>query len=147
MVQEEEFLKNHGDKNWLKGIQFLPAKMRSLLHLNKILAHQPWFITTDRIKVCTARKLLLLLLLLLLHVVLEYCERSGLALGALGYPIVIYALAVNYNVGQKLNAAAMVFATYVIWIWSKCLSCISSSQLVYWVLVNIIQWWMNKLVT
>lgn len=50
-VQEGEFLKNHGDKLWLKGIQFLPARIKNLLHLNKVLAHQPWLVKTQHIKV------------------------------------------------------------------------------------------------
>lgn len=50
-VQEKEFLKNQGNKQWLKGIQFLPRKIRNLLQLNKILAHQPWFVKTEHVKV------------------------------------------------------------------------------------------------
>ena len=77
MVQEAEFLKNQGDRQWLKGIQFLPAKIRSLLHLNKILAHQPWFITTDHIKVCKPRALVFVVAVVVLTfavVVLFCCE-------------------------------------------------------------------------
>ena len=48
-VQEAEFLKNRGDKLWLKGIQYLPAKIKNLLYLNKVLAHQPWLVKTQHI--------------------------------------------------------------------------------------------------
>ena len=50
-MQEAEFLKNDGDPLWLKGLQHLPTKMLNLLKVNKLLAHQPWFIKPDNMKV------------------------------------------------------------------------------------------------
>ena len=57
-----EFLGKGGDRTWLKGIQNLPAKISNLLQLNKMLCHQPWYITEKHFEV----NILLLLLLLLL---------------------------------------------------------------------------------
>ena len=50
-IQEAEFLKNGGDPKWLLGIEHLPAKMLVLLPINKILAHQPWFVKPEHMKV------------------------------------------------------------------------------------------------
>jgi len=49
--QEMEFVKNLGDAQWLVGIEHLPVKIKNLLFFNKILAHQPWFIRTEHVKV------------------------------------------------------------------------------------------------
>ena len=54
-MQEADFLKNHGDVLWLKGIQHLPIKMKNLLYFNKALAHQPWVIKTEHVKVSEYR--------------------------------------------------------------------------------------------
>ena len=46
-----EFLSKGGDSTWLKGIQNLPAKISNLLQLNKMLCHQPWYITEKHFEV------------------------------------------------------------------------------------------------
>ena len=51
-MQEAEFLKNGGDISWLQGLQHLPKKMLNLLSVNKTLAHQPWFVSPELVKVC-----------------------------------------------------------------------------------------------
>ena len=56
-LQEVEFLKNRGEKQWLQGIQFLPTKMRNLLFLNKVLAHQPWYVQAKHLKVSPRKTL------------------------------------------------------------------------------------------
>ena len=50
-MQEQEFRKHDGDPLWLKGLQHLPAKMRNLLMVNKMLAHQAWFVRPEHVKV------------------------------------------------------------------------------------------------
>ena len=50
-MQEAEFLKNGGNVTWLQGVQHLPPKMFSLLLINKLLAHQPWFVMPEHMKV------------------------------------------------------------------------------------------------
>ncbi len=50
-MQEQEFLKHDGDPRWLKGLQHLPPKMKNLLNLNKLLAHQAWFVKPETMKV------------------------------------------------------------------------------------------------
>ena len=50
-VLEAEFLKNDGDPQWLKGLQYVPTKVVSLLTINKMLAHQPWFVKPTHMKV------------------------------------------------------------------------------------------------
>ncbi|XP_049848228.1 sestrin homolog isoform X2 [Schistocerca gregaria] len=44
MQQEQEFLNNRGSPEWLKSTENLPPKLRNLLEVNAILAHQPWLI-------------------------------------------------------------------------------------------------------
>ena len=50
-VLEAEFLKNDGDPQWLKGLQYVPTKVVNLLTINKMLAHQPWFVKPTHMKV------------------------------------------------------------------------------------------------
>ena len=53
-LQEREFLVNGGDPSWMEGgIQNLPAKVLNFLTVNKLLAHQPWLVTPDHMKVHT----------------------------------------------------------------------------------------------
>ncbi|EDO38575.1 predicted protein [Nematostella vectensis] len=49
-IYEREFLRYHGDKQWLKGIQHIPKKLHALLDMNKYLAHQPWLVSTQLIE-------------------------------------------------------------------------------------------------
>jgi len=50
-IYEIEFLKFNGDKEWLKGIQYVPRKLQRLSDINKYLAHQPWLIDPNQIEV------------------------------------------------------------------------------------------------
>lgn len=49
-IHSTEFLLQHGDEQWLKGVQHAPAKLQRLSEVNRILAHRPWLITTDHIQ-------------------------------------------------------------------------------------------------
>ncbi|CAH1798599.1 unnamed protein product [Owenia fusiformis] len=49
-LQKTEFLLQGGDENWLKGIEFIPQKLRDLYELNKLLAHRPWLINRQHIE-------------------------------------------------------------------------------------------------
>ena len=51
-IQEKEFLEQKGDPNWLLGLNHIPTKLRNLLTLNKLLAHQPHKVQADVYKVC-----------------------------------------------------------------------------------------------
>jgi len=50
-IHSTEFLLQQGDEQWLKGVQYAPAKLQRLSEVNRILAHRPWLITTDHIQV------------------------------------------------------------------------------------------------
>ncbi|KAF2073625.1 hypothetical protein CYY_005082 [Polysphondylium violaceum] len=43
-LQEHEFLQNNGDPRWLQGIEFIPAKLKNLLKVIELMAHQPWLL-------------------------------------------------------------------------------------------------------
>lgn len=49
-LYELEFLKQQGDKTWLNGLDYIPAKLRALCEINKILAHQPWLLSPIHIE-------------------------------------------------------------------------------------------------
>lgn len=49
---KKQFLEHDGDPNWLNGLSYVPRKLRNLYEINKILAHRPWLITKEDIKVC-----------------------------------------------------------------------------------------------
>lgn len=49
-----QFLRVGGDPQWLRGLDFIPPKLRNLNEINKILAHRPWLISKEHIEV-TAR--------------------------------------------------------------------------------------------
>ena len=51
-IQEKEFLEQKGNRDWLQGLDHIPQKLRNLLTLNKLLAHQPWKVQADLFKVC-----------------------------------------------------------------------------------------------
>ena len=54
-LQKKEFMCNGGDPSWLEGgIQRLPAKILNMLTVNKLLAHQPWLVTPEHMKVMSA---------------------------------------------------------------------------------------------
>ena len=50
-MYEIEFLKQQGDKTWLQGLEYIPAKLRALSEINKVLAHQPWLLSPGHIEV------------------------------------------------------------------------------------------------
>lgn len=41
-----------GDDTWLKGLKYIPQKLRNLYDVNKILAHRPWLLNNSHIEVC-----------------------------------------------------------------------------------------------
>ena len=51
-VLEMEFLIAGGNKDWIiNGKEQMPGKLRNLQTINRLMAHQPWTITRDHIKV------------------------------------------------------------------------------------------------
>lgn len=46
-----QFLQAGGDPQWLRGLDYIPPKLRNLNEINKILAHRPWLITKEHIEV------------------------------------------------------------------------------------------------
>uniref|UniRef100_A0A8C0G8X6 Sestrin 3 n=1 Tax=Chelonoidis abingdonii TaxID=106734 RepID=A0A8C0G8X6_CHEAB len=45
-----QFLRVGGDPQWLRGLDFIPPKLRNLNEINKILAHRPWLISKEHIE-------------------------------------------------------------------------------------------------
>ncbi|XP_068019702.1 sestrin-3-like isoform X2 [Melanerpes formicivorus] len=45
-----QFLQAGGDPQWLRGLDYIPPKLRNLNEINKILAHRPWLITKEHIE-------------------------------------------------------------------------------------------------
>ena len=54
-LQEAEFRRNGGNPLWLRGVEYLPTKILGLLNLNKMLCHQPWFVSPDKMRVSYGR--------------------------------------------------------------------------------------------
>ncbi|KAK9881553.1 hypothetical protein WA026_016430 [Henosepilachna vigintioctopunctata] len=52
-LQKQEFIIQGGDQNWLKGLNFIPQKLRNLYDINQILAHRPWLLTKHHIEKLT----------------------------------------------------------------------------------------------
>lgn len=52
-LQKEEFLSQGGDQMWLKGLNYIPKKLRDLYEINKILAHRPWLLNPQHIQKLT----------------------------------------------------------------------------------------------
>ena len=48
-----EYTLHGGDPAWLKGLGYAPAKLRSLSHINKLMAHRPWAIDRSHIESLT----------------------------------------------------------------------------------------------
>ncbi|XP_023649889.1 sestrin-3-like isoform X3 [Paramormyrops kingsleyae] len=44
------FLRVGGDPLWLQGLQYAPARLRRLDHINKVLAHRPWLTAPSHIQ-------------------------------------------------------------------------------------------------
>ncbi|GAM26634.1 hypothetical protein SAMD00019534_098090, partial [Acytostelium subglobosum LB1] len=45
-LQEHEFLLNKGDPSWLVSIDNIPQKLKNLLQVVQLMAHQPWLLPT-----------------------------------------------------------------------------------------------------
>uniref|UniRef100_A0A8C3SJV5 Sestrin 3 n=1 Tax=Chelydra serpentina TaxID=8475 RepID=A0A8C3SJV5_CHESE len=52
-----QFLRVGGDPQWLRGLDFMPPKLRNLNEINKILAHRPWLISKEHIEVTKLLKI------------------------------------------------------------------------------------------
>nr|XP_002129228.1 sestrin-3 isoform X2 [Ciona intestinalis] len=49
-LMEAQFLLQGGNREWLKGLDHIPAKLRALSKLNRLLAHRPWLVTAQDFK-------------------------------------------------------------------------------------------------
>lgn len=49
-LYEKEFLMQGGDRSWLNGLDCIPAKLRAIYDINKILAHRPWLLNKEHIE-------------------------------------------------------------------------------------------------
>ncbi|XP_062820189.1 sestrin-3 [Anolis carolinensis] len=45
-----QFLRFGGDPLWLRGLDYIPPKLRKLSEINKILAHRPWLVGKEHIE-------------------------------------------------------------------------------------------------
>lgn len=52
-MQKQEFLMQGGNQLWLKGLDYIPQKLRDLYEINKILAHRPWMLNKSHIEKLT----------------------------------------------------------------------------------------------
>ncbi|GAB1605071.1 sestrin-1-like isoform X2 [Argonauta hians] len=52
-LQSSEFLLQSGNADWLKGLDYIPQKLRDLYEINKLLAHRPWLINKSHIEKLT----------------------------------------------------------------------------------------------
>ena len=53
-ILEEQFILNEGNPKWLKyGLKSADSKLRAIAEFNELLAHKPWVIYTEEIKVST----------------------------------------------------------------------------------------------
>ncbi|XP_030760773.1 sestrin homolog isoform X2 [Sitophilus oryzae] len=52
-LQKHEFMLQGGDENWLRGLKYIPQKLRNLYDINKILAHRPWLLKKSHIEKLT----------------------------------------------------------------------------------------------
>ncbi|XP_067124841.1 sestrin-3 [Centruroides vittatus] len=55
-LQKQEFLLQQGNERWLRGLDYIPQKLKDLAEINKILAHQPWLINRTHIEKLTKGK-------------------------------------------------------------------------------------------
>lgn len=46
-----EYLQAGGDRSWLSSLDSVPAKLRNLQELNRLLAHRPWLVNRQHIEV------------------------------------------------------------------------------------------------
>nr|XP_029725731.1 sestrin homolog isoform X3 [Aedes albopictus] len=49
-MYEKEFLNQGGERSWLNGLDCIPAKLRAICDINKILAHRPWLLNKEHIE-------------------------------------------------------------------------------------------------
>lgn len=49
-LHEKKFLQARGDPKWLNGLEFVPAKLRAIYEINKILCHRPWLLNKEHIE-------------------------------------------------------------------------------------------------
>ncbi|XP_076467290.1 sestrin-3-like isoform X2 [Babylonia areolata] len=49
-LYSREFLLSDGDRNWLRGLDHVPQKLRNLAEINRILAHRPWLLKKEHIE-------------------------------------------------------------------------------------------------
>ncbi|EDW58721.2 sestrin homolog [Drosophila virilis] len=47
---EKEFINQGGNSEWLNGLDYIPAKLRAIYDINKILAHRPWLLRKEHIE-------------------------------------------------------------------------------------------------
>uniref|UniRef100_A0A1B6CLQ6 Sestrin n=2 Tax=Clastoptera arizonana TaxID=38151 RepID=A0A1B6CLQ6_9HEMI len=52
-LQKQEFVLQGGEQMWLKGLSYIPQKLRNLYEINKILAHRPWLLNKSHIEKLT----------------------------------------------------------------------------------------------
>ena len=53
-ILEEQFILNEGNPKWLKyGLKSADSKLRAIAEFNEMLAHRPWVIYTEEIRVST----------------------------------------------------------------------------------------------
>ncbi|KAM6427423.1 sestrin-3-like isoform 1-T1 [Liasis olivaceus] len=45
-----QFLRVGGDPLWLRGLDYIPPKLRRLSEINKVLAHRPWLVCKEHIE-------------------------------------------------------------------------------------------------
>lgn len=57
-MYEKEFLAIGGDPKWLGGLDYIPAKLRAIYDVNKILAHRPWLLKKEHIEVSSTSTLI-----------------------------------------------------------------------------------------
>lgn len=50
-LREKAFIEQGGDVSWLKGLDYIPPKLRAIYDINKILAHRPWLLNVQHIQV------------------------------------------------------------------------------------------------
>ncbi|XP_022225507.2 sestrin homolog [Drosophila obscura] len=53
---EKEFINQGGSGEWLRGLNHIPAKLRAIYDINKILAHRPWLLRKEHIELLTKGK-------------------------------------------------------------------------------------------
>ncbi|XP_054721730.1 sestrin homolog [Uloborus diversus] len=53
---KQKFTAQGGNPQWLQGLQYIPAKLRNLSEINKIMAHTPWLLRRCHIEKLTKGK-------------------------------------------------------------------------------------------